>query len=124
MARCCSGCPGDHRGGGGVVGRCLTRSGACDVLRGRRGGRRRLRRLRVTVERARMSAGFCVSCGVEWEKRGGPGEVAVDEDGSVLCACGVVSMPIVASSGGADASWSGRCRGVLGPGLARSGSMK
>ena len=59
---------------------------------------------------SRSGAWSCPAC--SWHRcesngrGGGPGEVRIDGNGVVLCACGGATMPVVASSGGADASWS------------------
>ena len=116
--RCCSACSGGHRGGRGAKNGGLHRSGACRVLRGGHGCRRRLRRLRAAVGRAMVSAGFAASRRLRGERRGD--RARPEATGSVgVCACTRgVAVHVMASSGGVDASRSGRCSARLGPGRA------
>lgn len=116
----CSACSGGRHGLHGVANGGRQRSGASSLCRCRP----------VTVAAVgdvhggygsqlgkRGCPGGSWDHGVRVGERREQGEVTVDEDGSVLCACCAVSMPIVASLAGADASWSGARAAPLRPGV-------
>ena len=98
-------------------------SGASGHCRCPCGCQRRARRLRAVVGPGEVSVGFLTPRGAREEKRGGPGMVGIDGNARRPWACVVgMTMPVMASSAGAGASWPGRCSGSFGRGKAQAWS--